>query len=313
MNNDNSSFKLIPITEEKARKMIQSLNLINGFLFDSVLENEEDAKIVVGRILSAVYNRKVEVENVKSQKAFLAVDTRFHSIRMDAYVKPLKDDSSLTATIFDVEIEDRESDRPDLPKRLRYYSGMHDTKLLQASTNYRVLPDFVSITISSYDPFGAGDMYYEASTTLTTHPKIEYDDGITHIFLYCSGRPNITDAAHSKKRSEMLKYIVSGEKPSSLNTDIEAIDKIVSRVKALPEVTTNYMKQWDREFVLQLEASEKARAEAEKETKEKDAIRLIKFRRSQGIADSVIIQELVAIFDFDDDTIHALFDQVEHS
>lgn len=33
-------------------------------------------------------------------------------------------------------------------------------------------------------------MYYEASTILTTHPDIGYDDGISHIFLYCNGRPN---------------------------------------------------------------------------------------------------------------------------
>lgn len=35
----------VHITENQARKDIQSLNLINGFLFDSVLVNEEDAKI----------------------------------------------------------------------------------------------------------------------------------------------------------------------------------------------------------------------------------------------------------------------------
>ena len=115
MNNENDSITPIPqpITEEYAKKLIQSLNLINGFLFDSVLENEDDAKIVVGRILSSIYNRKVEVDTVRSQKAFLAVDTKFHSIRMDAYVKPVKDDDTLRATIFDVEMEDRESDRPD--------------------------------------------------------------------------------------------------------------------------------------------------------------------------------------------------------
>jgi predicted transposase/invertase (TIGR01784 family) len=307
MNNENDSIVHIPIpiTEEYARKIIQSLNLINGFLFDSVLEDEEDAKIVIGHILSSIYNRKVEVEIVRSQKTFLAVDTRFHSIRLDAYVKYAKDNDSLKATIFDVEMEDRESDRPDLPKRLRYYCGMHDSKFLRASTNYRALPDFVSITISSYAPFGAGDMYYEASTTLTTHPQMEYNDGISHIFLYCNGNPNIMDAVHSKKLTEMLRYIVSGEKPTSHNTDIDDIDKIVSRVKALPEVTTNYMKQWDREQTLQLEASAK--------TKNEDAIKLIKFGQIHNIPDDDIVTELRNNFSYDDDAISALFDQIEHS
>ena len=210
-------------------------------------------------------------------------------------------------------MEDRESDRPDLPKRLRYYSSMHDSKFLRTSTNYRSLPDFVSITISSYDPFLAGDMYYEASTTLTTHPKIEYDDGVSHIFLYCNGKPNITNAKHSKKLTEMLRYIVSGEKPSSPNTDIDDIDKIVSRVKALPEVTTKYMKQWDREYILQLEASEKARAKTEKETKEKNAIGLIKFCRAHGVSDIDIIDELFTNYGYDEETLKTLFSQAEKS
>ena len=307
MNNENDSNAPIPqpITEEYARKLIQSLHLINGFLFDNVLENEEDARIVIGHILSSIYNRKVEVDTVRSQKAFLAVDTKFHSIRMDAYVKPAEKDDTLKATIFDVEMEDRESDRPDLPKRLRYYSSMHDSKFLRTSTNYRALPYFVSITISSYDPFIAGDMYYEASTTLTTHPKIDYDDGVSHIFLYCNGKPNITNAKHSKKLTEMLRYIVSGEKPSSPNTDIEDINKIVSRVKALPEVTTKYMKQWDREYILQLEA--------EKETQKRDAIALIEFSQAHGISDVDIAEELSTRYGYDEKTIKDLFKHAKNS
>ena len=244
----------VHITEEQARKDIQSLNLINGFLFDSVLVDEEDAKIVIGYILSTTYNRKVEVESVTSQKVFQATDTKYHSIRLDAYVKTSEDKSSLNATIYDVEMEDRSSDKTDLPKRLRYYSALHDTKFLGTSTDYGTLPDYVSITISSYDPFSAGDMYYEANTTLTTHPQIAYKDGITHIFLYCKGAPNIRESAHRKKMSEMLKYILSGEKPTSPNQGIEDVDKIVSKVKSLPEVTKKYMKQWDREQTLQREA-----------------------------------------------------------
>lgn len=52
----------------------------------------------------------------------------------------------------------------------------------------------------------------------------------------------------------MLKYILSGEKPISPDQGIEDVDKIVSKVKSLPEVTKKYMKQWDREQTLQREA-----------------------------------------------------------
>ena len=275
------------ITTAQAQSIIQSLNLINGFLFDSVLENEEDAKVVVGYILSTIYNRKVEVESVTSQKVFQAIDTKYHSIRLDAYVKTSEDNTALNATIYDVEMEDRESDRPDLPKRLRYYGALHDTKFLGSSTNYRTLPEFVSITISSYDPFGASDMYYEANTVLTTHPDIEYADGITHIFLYCKGKPNLSDISHSKKLSEMLKYILSGEKPTTPNKDIDNVDKIVTKIKALPEVTSNYMKQWDREQTLQREAYTNGEQSGEKKGIE-STNDLYSWLKSQGRQDDVM-------------------------
>ncbi len=84
-------------------------------------------------------------------------------------------------------------------------------------------------------------MYYEASTILTTHPDIGYDDDISHIFLYCNGRPDFDahDSAinlfheHSKKLQEMLKYIVSGQKPSAPNTEIDAIEDIVAKYRTL--------------------------------------------------------------------------------
>lgn len=242
------------ITEDQAKQGLQSLNLINGFLFDSVIEDIDNAKVVIGFILSTIYDRKVEVEEVTSQKVYQAIDTQYHSIRLDAFVKASQNASTLTASVYDVEMEDRKADRPALPKRLRYYSALHDTKFLKSSTDYRTLPRYVSITISSYDPFDAGDMYYEAKTILTTHPKIDYEDDITHIFLYCKGKPNLKEAAHSKKVSEMLQYILSGEKPSTPNAYIDNVDDIVTKVKALPEVASKYMKQWDREQTLQRES-----------------------------------------------------------
>lgn len=275
------------ITEDQAKREIQSLNLINGFLFDSVIEDEEDAKVVIGCILSTIYDRKVEVKNVTSQKVFQAIDTQYHSIRLDAFVKASPDTSTLTASIYDVEMEDRKADRPALPKRMRYYSALHDTKFLGSSTDYRTLPRYISITISSYDPFDAGDMYYEAKTVLTTHPQIDYEDDITHIFLYCKGKPNLKEATHSKKIAEMLQYILSGEKPSTPNADIDDIDNIVSKVKALPEVTSKYMKQWDREQALQREAYDNG--EKNGETKGiKNTTDLFSWLKTNGRQDDVL-------------------------
>ena len=47
------------ITPAQAKKSISEMNLINGFLFDSALENEDEAKIIVGNILEDEYLRSM--------------------------------------------------------------------------------------------------------------------------------------------------------------------------------------------------------------------------------------------------------------
>lgn len=42
---------------------------------------------------------------------------------------------------------------------------------------------------------------------------------------------------------EVLKYIVSGEKISSENQQVNDLEKVVSKIKKRPEVTKKYMQQ----------------------------------------------------------------------
>lgn len=302
------------ITFEQARKSIEEMNLINGFLFDSTLENEEEAKIVVGNILKAVFYRDFNILSVISQKPIQSVDTKYHGIRLDVQISETKDGQKPSATIYDMEMEDRPSDRKYLPKRLRYYNALHDVKRLEANNSYDLLPDYISIVISSYDPFDAGDMYYESRSTLITHPDISYENGIRNIFLYCSGKPNFTGPnalislapEHGKRLQEMLKYIVSGEKPTT-NSDIDEIDEIVTKVKGRKEVTTAFMKQWDRELSIKRDT----RIETRIETKREDALEDIRFDLENGIPIDVTRRRLQKNYGYDNETIEELFAQIE--
>ncbi len=302
------------ITFEEARKSISKMNLIDGFLFDSAIENKEDAEIVIGGILRSIFDRKFKSITVTSQKQLQAVDTEFHGIRFDAYVdedeenNEDKEDKQLNATVYDVEMENRKADKKELPKRLRYYQAIHDSKLLEASADYDKIPNFISITILSYDPFGAGDMCYEAKTKLTTHPEIDYEDGVLHLFFYCYGEPNIKDIAHivkseshGKKLQEMLKYIVSGEKPTSFNEVIEDVDKVVTKVKGKKEVTIEYMRQIDREYSIRKETAEATKREA--------AIEMIRFDIDNDItkAQTIVRVKMLGLNDVD---IENLYQQV---
>ena len=312
---ENNSISFSHITEDAARKKINELNLINGFLFDSVLEDKENAIKVIQAILTTTFNRTIKVVDVTSQKSYNGIDTSLHGIRFDAHITP-ENDGSLIATIYDVEMEDRDSDKAELPKRLRYYTALSDDKHVKSGKSYMTLPDFVTVTISSYDPFGAGDMYYEARTVITTHPHIEYKDGVLHIFLYCKGKVNEhLNAEHGKKLTEMLKYILSGEKPSSPNMDIETIDDIVTQVKKKPEVTINYMKQWDREEHLRRdirqEVLQEVRQEVRQETKSEAGLVLIHFGRSHNISDDETRLQLQEELQLPPDTINDLFKKAD--
>ena len=314
------------ITFDEAKKSLASMNLINGFLLDNALEDIDDAKVVMGNILKAIFNRKFIISDVTSQKSYQAIDTAYHGIRFDAYIEEDLESDNLIATVYDVEMENREADRKYLPKRFRYYSALHDVKKLGSGREYDELPNFVSVTILSYDPFLAGDMYYEAGTTLITHPDIEYDDGVRHIYLYCNGRPNfiisnstqdlktgnsqsasqensdgliVISPEHSKKLQEMLKYILTGQKPSAPNTDIDAIEDIVARIKNRKEVIDEYMRQWDRELSIKREDREEA------------ALNTIRFGHEDGLTDEKIRNRLKTAYKFTNQTIDDLFTKIE--
>ena len=302
------------LTFNEAKKSVASMNLIDGFLFDSTLENKDDAKVVMKSILKAVFNKDFVIDDVTSQKSYQAIETSYHGIRFDAYIEEDVQNNNLIATIYDVEMENRESDRKYLPKRFRYYGALHDVKSFESGKDYDELPNFVSVTILSYDPFLAGDMYYEASTRLLTHPNIVYNDGIRHIYLYCNGRPNFDtldipvkiSLEHSKKLKEMLKYIVTGQKPSSPNTDIDAIENIVAKVKNRKEVIGKYMQQWDRELSLKRDITREVTEEVTREVKEDDALKLICFSRKHHIPEEEIRKSLVNDYDFSVSTIDEL-------
>ena len=100
----------------------------------------------------------------------------------------------------------------------------------------------------------------------------------------------------------MLKYIVSGEKLSSSNPDISNLETVVSKIKQRSEVTTNYMKQWDRENHIKIEA--------ELNTKKDDAIEIIRFGREDGVSDDTIRTRLETRLKLHPSVVNELFKQV---
>lgn len=318
----------LQITFDKAKKHLKDMTLINNFLWNIVNEDNEDAKTIASIILSRVLNLKVDVLDVTIQKEFQGTDTIYHGIRMDAHINKAMIDNKTTATVYDLEMEDRKEDRSSLPKRMRFYSCLPDSKHLNSGGTYKNLPDFISIVILSYDPFCLGDMYYEAKMHLTNHPEYNYDDGRSFIFLYAEGKPNFEDITYSKSIQNLLKYIVTGE-ISTDDNDVKLLDNIVSKVKERPEVTLNLMKQWEREMSIRdqmrdeltkeitAEVTSQVTAEVTAQVTEskhrEDAILQIHIGRKHRIPDSEIKQDLIESYKFDEKTVNRLFEEASKS
>ena len=286
--------EITSITFEEARSRIQDMNMVNNFLFDRIMEDDERAKRVASIIISAVLGYEVVVDDVESQKVFGGIDKGKHGIRLDAYVGTATEGEVSAATVFDFEMEDREADRNDIPKRFRYYSSIVDCRVLNEGETYDKLPNFISITVLSYDPFLAGDMYYETRTIITSHPEILYDDGRLGIFLYAGGNYNIPgEEAHGKIVEELVKFIVTGEITETPESYISELKSIVDSVKKDAEVTKTFMQRWDREMRHDRELTEQVTLQVTEQVRREEITNRIKAYRKHGITDEDIYRDLI--------------------
>lgn len=62
---------------------LQKLNLINSFLFDSSMENPENAKFIAKTIIKRATGRELTDFTVETQKEFNAIEPGKRGIRLD--------------------------------------------------------------------------------------------------------------------------------------------------------------------------------------------------------------------------------------
>lgn len=132
-------------------KPLKDLNLINSFLFDSSMENPENAKFITKTIIKRAIGRELEDFIVETQKELKGIEPGMRGIRMDVLVS-VPDTNGNINEVYDIEPNDYYE--PNLAKRARYYNSLTDTKLLKAKESFKCLPELISIWILPYDPFG---------------------------------------------------------------------------------------------------------------------------------------------------------------
>ena len=249
-------------TQQRARRPLKDLNVIDGFLFKELIEDEDCNVRFSEMLLTEFLGENISVSHVVSERSFNGVDKDCHGIRLDAYIEGTGSGKSLT--VYDLEPEVRRADKQDIPRRARFYSSLMDVNILQSGKRYRELPDLVTVFIMNYDPFDLGDMLYEAGTTLRSHPKFSYDDGIRRLFLFTRGKYKKSLGERGKRLRNLLRYMDSSVPENVVDPQTEELDQMVNKIKSKKGMGLRYMQWWEMIESAKEDAREEVREEAHK-------------------------------------------------
>ena len=279
------------ILKEKTYKPLEELNLMNNFLFHTIVTQGEDGEEFCRIILSNVLGREIRKVRVIAQQSILGFDTNQHGIRLDAYVEDVSDlpemvdaklsDIEIVPDIYDIE-PNNTYEKESLPKRMRYYHGLIDTKHLNTGVYYDKLPRVIIIVILPYDPFGLNRMVYTVKNQCVEAPEVFYEDGAIKIFLYTKG----TEGNPSQALVDMLKYLEDTSVENITNKDINTIHKFVEKAKHRKEVGIQYMRLWEENIQMKKEAREAGLAEGRAEGRAEGLAEGLAEGRAEGIAEA---------------------------
>lgn len=265
------------IQESKAKtrtfRRLEELDLLDNFLFQEMVASPEVGEEFCRILLRVILGKEVRKVKVVPQRAVQGPDTGQHGIRLDAYIEDVSKEEILgdmemldarvvqeTKDIFDFE-PNKVHEKNILPRKMRYYHGLIDTKLLEIGTSYEKLPNVFIIMILPYDPFGKKRMVYTVKNQCIEDHTVSYEDGAVKIFLYTRGRKG----GPSQKLIDMLKYIEKSTKENIVNQDIKRLDELVQKVKGKREVDLSYMKSWEWEEYIKKTALEEGHAKGHEE------------------------------------------------
>lgn len=225
--------------EQKARKRLAEMNLLDDFLFNTMAAYPEIGERFVKILLKIIFGREFKRLSVTAQKAYYGADTNLHGARLDVYLEPEIEDSDERVTVYNIEPDKRNdaSDKRELPRRMRFYHGKIAVKSLNAGADYDELKNVIIILIMPYDPFGLDRMVYTIKSRCVEVPEMPYEDGASTLFLYTRGTEDVPNEA----LRELLHYMEHTTDENAINEELQKIQEMVRTVKKDPEVTAGYM------------------------------------------------------------------------
>ena len=254
-----------------AKRTLKNLNLLDDFLFGTLVSHKEFGEAFCRELLQTIFQRKFGKLKVIPQRQYYGDDTENHGTRLDVYLE--EDCAELEPeALYDLEAEKAKdkNKRQNLPKRTRFYRAIVDGHSLASGEDYGTLKDVYIIIILPYDPFDKKRLIYTIRNMFQEDPSIPYEDGARTIFLYTKG----TKGNIPKELQELLHYMEDTKEKNAVNASLQKIQKMVEKVKEDKGVLLEYMKVWEREQMIREEGMEAGmeagiaagKAEQEKET-----------------------------------------------
>ena len=247
-----------------AKRKLEDLNLLDDFLFGSMVTHPEVGEKFAREILKIIFGKDFGKLTVVPQKVYYGEDTDKHGARLDVYLEEAPPEKSEeNAVVYDME-PDKNNDSVSvkaLPRRVRFYHAMIDGNSLNSGENYKQLKDVFVILITPYDPLNGQRMVYTIRNMCQEMPSLPYDDGAQTIFLYTKG----TEGDPPKELRELLYYMENTTEENATNDSLKRIHQMVNFVKHDKEVSLSFMKIFEREEMLRQQGRKEEQANTERE------------------------------------------------
>ena len=268
-------------------KPLQELNLIDSFLFGASTEKIQDAEFIAKLIIERATNEKVDEITVVPEKELAGIDVGHHGIRMDLYVEEYED--KRLAKVYD--IEPNKYNPAELPMRSRYSQSLTDVKLLKVGEPYENLPDYISIWILPYDPFGKNQMLYTVKNVVEEFPELIYNDGVKRLFLYVGG-----ELGGTEKLKSLLQYFSDSNTGNVTDAELEHLHSIVEHAKHNQEVGKRYMTLQDMIDYEKKESFEDGMALGIEKGRDEGIFAFISLAKEMNLSKELILDQLMQKF-----------------
>ena len=213
------------------------------FLFNAVMTFPGIGERFCRLLLQVVLGREIGRLRVVAQRAFGGRDEGFRGARLDVLAEEELMDVLADPSVFDIE-PDNNGDvvsLKDLPKRVRFYHAIIDSRCLKKGEGVGKLKRVFVIFVCSYDPFDRGRMVYTIRNMCEEIPEMEYDDGLRTVFLNTKG----DGAGVPEELVALLRFLEDTREVNAVNDVLRELLEMVRVVKEDGKVTVAYMKSFE--------------------------------------------------------------------